>query len=113
MNAIQKSAHTEGFSLVANAFNSGEKFKSDIAMAWINRCIANDQSMESLQLIDRDVNSEMRAVRKFEATSAEMCGYRLAGILTALEAVRQGLQTAGLKTNFPPTQSATSADDHQ
>lgn len=113
MNPIQKSAHSEGFSLVANAFNSGEKFKAELAVAWINRCIANDQSMESLALVDRDANSEIAAVRKLEATSAEMCGYRLAGIFTALETVRLGLQNTGVRVNLPLSESATCADDHQ
>lgn len=100
MNNIQKAAHAEGLNLVAKAFNNGERFNADQAVAWLNLCLSKDSCLESLAVVDRDANGEIAQVKKIEATTAELCGYRLTGIFSGLEAVRASLQQRSVSLTF-------------
>ena len=111
MNAIQKKAHAEGFLLVANAFKAGQQFDIAQATAWINLCINRDSTLESLAVVDRDSNSDIAQVRKFEATSTEMSGYRLAGICSAIEEIRANLERSGVRIAFTSTKPSISAGE--
>ena len=111
MNAIQKKAHAEGFLLVANAFKAGQQFDIAQATAWINLCITRDSTLESLAVVDRDSNSDIAQVRKFEATSTEMAGYRLCGICSAVEGIRASLERSGVRIAFTSTKPSISAGE--
>lgn len=86
--------------MVAKAFNNGERFNADQAVAWLNLCLSKDSCLESLSVVDRDPDGEITQVKKIEATRAELCGYRLTGIFSGLEAVRASLQQRGVSLTF-------------
>lgn len=100
MNNIQKSAHDEGFTLVATAFNKGEQFNVGTAVSWVNLCLAKDTLAEELALVERDGSGDITQVRKLTASRAEMCGYRLAGVFAGLESVRFELARHGVSLKF-------------
>ena len=114
MNNLQKAAHADGFNLVATAFNKGETFNVDQSVAWLNRCLANDRNLESLQVIERDQKGDIAKVKKIEATRAELCGYRLTGIFTGLESVRAALHQRGVCITMDPSPdgSCVAIDKH-
>ena len=105
MNRLQRSAHTEGFNLVAVAFNERKNFNIDAAVAWLNHHARNDRSEETLQLFDRDAEGNLTSAKKIVATRSELSGYRIAGIFSALECIRDRLEKSGvtlhIQTNNP------------
>ncbi len=103
MNEIQKKAHTEGVQLVAMAFNKREKFNVEQAVSWVNSCIAHSTLQEELAVIERDPEGNMTQVHKLKASTAELCGYRLAGVFSGLESVRAGLAKRGVSIDFSLT----------
>ena len=96
MNQLQSAAHTDGFKLVADAFNSRQKFNIDAAVGWLNHHAANDGAEESIQLLGRDADGNMTRVTKIVATRSELSGYRIAGIFAALEGIRDKLEKSGV-----------------
>ena len=96
MNQLQTTAHAEGFSLVADAFNARKAFNVDAAVAWLNHHAQNDRSEETLQLFDRDADGNMTSAKKIVATRSELSGYRVAGIFSAFESIRCQLEKCGV-----------------
>ena len=56
----------------------------------------NDVREESVQVFDRDAEGNVTQAKKIAATRSELSGYRICGIFTALEAVRDQLVKSGV-----------------
>ena len=98
MNEIQKSAYVEGANKITRAFQSGSAIDQPTLTAWVNKCLDNDNTVETkVQLHTRDDDGNLAKTTTLEGRRSELAGYRLVGAFAAVEVLRLELAAKGVR----------------
>jgi len=100
MNEVQRAAYTEGYRQIGDAFQAGATINLPTLTGWVNKCLANDQTVEAkVQLHDRNDAGDLTKTTSLEGRRSELAGYRLIGAFAAVESMRLALASKGVTFN--------------